>query len=70
MIGSKNLKTRDSYTILKRNTIVSLKSSNKLLTVVNQHVIECVQNVFLDQSPYYWWFDGCLTKLQSDGAEQ
>jgi len=47
MKGSQNLKSQDSYQILKQNTNVSFKTNNKLFTVLKQHVIGCVQSAFL-----------------------
>ena len=43
MKGSKNLKSQDSYKILKQITDVSSKINIELLIVVKQHVIACVR---------------------------
>jgi len=43
---SQNIKSKDLYKLLKQNVNVSFKTNNKLLTVVEQHVIACVQSAF------------------------
>jgi len=47
MKGSQNFKSHYSYAILKQNTDVSFETNNKLLTVMKQHVIACIQSAFL-----------------------